>query len=151
MRLSIIIPVLNEAAAIEQTIAHVRGAVGTATEIVVVDGGSTDATAVLVAGLVGQPGHEIRLISSERSRSNQMNAGAAIVTGDVLLFLHADTLLPPGADRAILEGMAGGLAVWGRFDVRIEGRARMLRLVGACMNARSRLTGVATGDQAMFV
>ena len=151
MRLSIIIPVLNEAASIERTLVHVSAAVDAATEIIVVDGGSSDETMAVVERFMGRHCLAIRLIASQRGRANQMNAGAASGTGDVLLFLHADTLLPPGAKRAILDGLANGDAAWGRFDVTIEGHARMLPVIAFCMNLRSRLTGVATGDQAMFV
>jgi rSAM/selenodomain-associated transferase 2 len=79
-----------------------------------------------------------------------MNAGAAAARGGVLLFLHADTRLPDGAERLIAQAMAAG-SHWGRFDVRIEGKSAWLPLVAAMMNRRSRLTGIATGDQAMFV
>ncbi len=79
-----------------------------------------------------------------------MNVGAAFASGDVLLFLHADTRLPPDAPRLVANALDSGYR-WGRFDVAIEGRARMLPLVARLMNLRSRLTGIATGDQAMFV
>ena len=92
-----------------------------------------------------------RVISSARGRAIQMNAGAAIARGDVLLFLHADTRLPPNADELILEGLTQSQRAWGRFDVTIEGSHPLLPLVAALMNARSRLTGIATGDQALFV
>jgi rSAM/selenodomain-associated transferase 2 len=80
-----------------------------------------------------------------------MNAGAARSTGDVLLFLHADTRLPPDADRLIADGLAASGRVWGRFDVTIDSRYRVLGVVAAAMNLRSRLSGIATGDQAVFV
>ena len=80
-----------------------------------------------------------------------MNAGAAIASGDVLLFLHADTQLPPDAGRLVLDGLRQSGRAWGRFDVRITGKSRLLPLVAALMNLRSRATGIATGDQAMFV
>ena len=79
-----------------------------------------------------------------------MNAGAAAAHGDVLLFLHADTRLPENADRLVLDGLARSGRVWGRFDVRIDGGG-LLGLVSLMMNWRSRITGIATGDQAMFV
>ncbi len=108
-----------------------------------VDGGSDDATARLAAGLCD------RLLSSERGRAKQMNAGAAAARGDALVFLHADTRLPPDAGETILRVLA--FHRWGRFDVRIEGRHPLLRVVAWSMNLRSRLTGIATGDQAIFV
>jgi rSAM/selenodomain-associated transferase 2 len=143
--LSIIVPVLNEAASIVATLEalaplHERGA-----EIVVVDGGSADGTVALATPLAD------RVIASERGRAAQMNAGAAVAGGDVLLFLHADTRLPPNADRLIIDGLAQSGRRWGRFDVTIEGAHPLLPFVAASMNARSRLTGIATGDQAMFV
>jgi rSAM/selenodomain-associated transferase 2 len=80
-----------------------------------------------------------------------MNAGAAQASGNVLMFLHADTRLPPEAERLVLDGLARSGRAWGRFDVAIEGRPRMLKLIASAMNLRSRVTGIATGDQAVFV
>jgi len=111
----------------------------------VVDGGSHDDTAARAAPLAD------RVVTSARGRATQMNAGAAVVRGDVLLFLHADTRLPPDADRIVREALARTGRAWGRFDVTIEGRHPLLPVVAAAMNARSRLTGITTGDQAMFV
>ena len=108
-----------------------------------VDGGSDDGTPQLAAGLCD------RLLDAPRGRALQMNAGARAARGDALLFLHADTRLPPEADRAVLESLRS--RAWGRFDVRIEGRHPLLGVVGRLMNLRSRLTGIATGDQAIFV
>ena len=107
------------------------------------DGGSTDATAALAAPLCD------RLIHSERGRALQMNAGAALASGDALVFLHADSRLPAEADSAISNALKS--KSWGRFDVAIEGRHRLLKVVACAMNLRSRLTGIATGDQAIFV
>lgn len=143
--LSIVLPVLNEAAQIEsrlQALASLRAA---GVEIIVADGGSDDETVALAA-----PHCDI-VILALRGRASQMNAGAAKARGDVLLFLHADTRLPDGAMALVLEGLAQSRAAWGRFDVRIEGRSRLLPVVAMLMNLRSRLTGIATGDQAMFV
>ncbi|EAU39661.1 Glycosyltransferase involved in cell wall biogenesis [Fulvimarina pelagi HTCC2506] len=141
--LSIVMPVLDEAETIVSVLQGARRACPGA-EIVLVDGGSTDDTVAKARGLPDL------VISSPPGRARQMNTGADAVFGDVILFLHADTQLPHMAEGAILDAIASG-ADWGRFDVRIEGRPAILRLVGPLMNARSRLTGVATGDQAIFV
>jgi rSAM/selenodomain-associated transferase 2 len=144
-KLSIIIPVLNEGdgiAAALDALAHLR-AVGT--EVIVVDGGSRDAT-VERAQLRAD-----RVILATRGRALQMNAGAQRASGDVLLFLHADTRLPAEADRVVLNGLDQSRRVWGRFDVKIDGRSRLLPVVAWLMRLRSRLTGIATGDQAIFL
>jgi rSAM/selenodomain-associated transferase 2 len=143
VRLSIVIPALNEAEGIQSALQSAAALRGRGHEVIVVDGGSTDATAELAAPLCD------RVISCRRGRAVQMNAGARLATGEALVFLHADTCLPPDADalvRAALESHA-----WGRFDVEIEARHPMLKLVAWAMNLRSRLTGIATGDQAIFV
>jgi rSAM/selenodomain-associated transferase 2 len=140
VKLSIVIPALDEAAGIERTLRSLRPG---GHEVIVVDGGSADGTAALAAGLAD------KVIVAQRGRAAQMNAGAAAASGDALLFLHADTTLP---DRAA-DLVAGALenSLWGRFDVRIEGRSPLLAVVAFFMNWRSRLTGIATGDQAIFV
>ena len=140
MKLSIVIPALDEAAGIERTLRSLRPG---GHEVIVVDGGSADGTAALAAALAD------KVIVAPRGRAAQMNAGAAAASGDALLFLHADTTLP---DRAA-DLVAGALenSLWGRFDVRIEGRSPLLAVVAFFMNWRSRLTGLATGDQAIFV
>jgi rSAM/selenodomain-associated transferase 2 len=144
MRLSIVIPVLNEAAGIAAALERLGILRRDGVEVIVVDGGSSDDTRALAAPACD------RVIDATRGRAAQMNAGAAAATGDVLLFLHADTQLPDNAHRLILDGLADGSHVWGRFDVRIDGPP-ILAVVAAMMNWRSRLTGIATGDQAMFV
>lgn len=143
MRLSIIVPTLDEAEGIAATLMPLQGLRAQGHEVIVADGGSVDATATLVAALAD------RVISAPRGRARQMNAGAAVADGEALLFLHADTRLPDGAVAVIEAALADH--VWGRFDVRIAGRPFMLRVVAALMNLRSRLTGIATGDQAIFV
>ena len=144
MKLSIIIPVLDEAANLPMLLAGLAPLRAHGTEVLVVDGGSSDGSAEIVerAG--------VALIHSGRGRARQMNAGAAQAAGDTLLFLHADTVLPPSAD-AIVAGALRTARAWGRFDVSIDGRSPMLRIVAAMMNLRSRVTGIATGDQAMFM
>lgn len=144
-RLSIIIPALNEARCIVATLESLGELRRRGHELIVVDGGSTDATAVLARGLAD------RILRSDAGRAEQMNAGARAAAGDVLLFLHADSRLPAEADRLVLQGLAREGSAWGRFDVRIAGSHPLLRLVGGMMNLRSRLTRICTGDQCIFV
>jgi rSAM/selenodomain-associated transferase 2 len=142
--LSIVVPVLNEAAGIVTTLQALAPLRERGAEVIVVDGGSDDGTVQCAVPWAN------RVLSSPRGRARQMNAGAAEARAPLLLFLHADTQLPDGADAVLHAAMAGG-AAWGRFDVQIDGRAPMLRLVAALMNQRSRFSGIATGDQALFV
>ena len=144
MKLSIVIAVLDEAAAIEAALAALAPYRRRGVELVVVDGGSSDRTVELARPLAD------RVLSSPRGRAAQMNAGAAAAQGDVLLFLHADTYLPETADRLVLDGLARSGRRWGNFDVCIDGGGP-LGIIAIMMNTRSRLTGIATGDQAMFV
>ena len=144
-RLSIIMPVLDEGEGIAGALDALAELRALGVEVIVVDGGSRDATVQRARLRADQ------VLSAPRGRALQMNAGAAKATGDVLLFLHADTRLPGEAERLVLDGLARSGRAWGRFDVVIDGRHPMLRLVAAMMNLRSRLTGIATGDQAIFV
>jgi rSAM/selenodomain-associated transferase 2 len=145
MRMSIIIPVLNEALLIRGHLRALQPLRAAGVEVVVVDGGSTDATAALSVGLCD------RVLQSPKGRAAQMNFGAQHATGDALLFLHADTQLPARGHELVLQALQDPKAQWGRFDVTITGQARKLRLVAALMNVRSRLSGIATGDQAFFM
>jgi rSAM/selenodomain-associated transferase 2 len=144
-RLSIIVPTLNEAPGIVAFLEALQPLRGRGAELVLADGGSNDGTVSLVTVLVD------RVISSPRGRALQMNAGAAVANGDVLLFLHADCALPDDADRLIADALGNSRRRWGRFDVRLSGAAPLLRVVEWTMNRRSRLTGICTGDQALFV
>ncbi|MGE3245261.1 MAG: TIGR04283 family arsenosugar biosynthesis glycosyltransferase [Beijerinckiaceae bacterium] len=144
-QISIIVPVLNEQAGMAATLDALASAGSAGVEIIVADGGSSDSTvseALPRCDLV---------VTAPRGRASQMNAGAAAATGEILLFLHADTRLPEHWSAAVRTGLADRRHGWGRFDVRIEGKSPMLRIVGAMMNLRSRLTGIATGDQAIFM
>lgn len=143
MRLSIIVPALNETDGIAASLAPLQPLRRQGHEVIVADGGSTDGTPALAAPLAD------RVIATRRGRALQMNAGANLASGDALLFLHADTRLPENAPALIARALRQ--RAWGRFDVRIEGRSPWLSLIGATMNLRSRLTGIATGDQALFV
>lgn len=144
-RLSIIMPVLNEAVGIVHALEALQPLRAAGHELIVADGGSVDATCDLALPLSDH------VIAAPRGRAAQMNAGVAQAGGDVLLFLHADTRLPQGADRLIIDGFANSETRWGRFDVTIEGAPKMLRVIGCMVNLRSRITGIATGDQAIFV
>lgn len=145
MQLSIIIPVLNEACTLPGLLTQLQPLRDAGVEVIVVDGGSDDESCA-----VAESAH-VRAVRSARGRARQMNAGAAAATGDVLLFLHADTALPAAALSAITTACADKRVCWGRFDVRIAGDHPMLRVVAMMMNLRSRITGIATGDQAMFM
>jgi rSAM/selenodomain-associated transferase 2 len=141
--LSVVVPALDEAGGISRTLERLAPMRARGVEVVVVDGGSSDGTLAAAA-----PYADLCL-SAPRGRALQMNAGAAAARGRTLLFLHADTLLPEDGDLLAIEGMRG--RGWGRFDVRLDGRGLVLRGVERGMNLRSRLTGIATGDQAIFV
>ncbi len=142
MTLSIVVPVLNEAANIAAALQALAPLRTRGAEVIVVDGGSSDDTADLARPLAD------RVLEASRGRAAQMNAGAGVASGDALVFLHADTRLPEDADRLVFEALAR--RPWGRFDVRFD-TGGILRIVAAMMNLRSRVTGICTGDQAIFV
>jgi rSAM/selenodomain-associated transferase 2 len=142
-RLTIVLPVLNEAALIVAALQALAPLRARGAEIIVADGGSRDGTGRLAAPLAD------RVIAAPRGRGAPMNAGAALGTGEAFLFLHADTTLPDNADRLIEAALAR--RAWGRFDLRIAGRHPLLAIIARMINWRSRLTGIATGDQAIFV
>jgi rSAM/selenodomain-associated transferase 2 len=143
--LSIIVPVLDEADNLERLLPHLSERCPDA-EVIVVDGGSADATALVARAWPGA-----RYLAGERGRARQMNAGARAARGDILLFLHADTLLPPDAAASIARALADPEVAGGRFDVRFANPHPAYRVIATFMNWRSRLTGIATGDQAIFV
>ena len=173
--ISVIVPVLNEEASLARTLyplqclrigksesnSEMQGEIvdeRLGIEIIVADGGSQDRSRDIALSLGD------RLIEAPCGRARQMNAGAELAKGSLMLFLHADTLLPAGWERAVSEALGHGDAFakrdakgqkadvdWGRFDVRLDGRHPLLRIVERAMNLRSRLSGIATGDQAIFV
>ncbi len=141
-------PVLNEGDTLQASLRALQPLRQRGAELVVVDGGSTDSTWALARALADV------VLLAPRGRAAQMNAGARDCDAGVLLFLHADTRLPQDADRLIAQALETGVDPghsWGRFDVRIDGAHLILRVVERLMNLRSRLTGIATGDQAMFM
>lgn len=154
MTITLVMPVLNEAQALAVTIPHTLS-LGF-DEVIIVDGGSTDGT-IELARMAAEaralhlgPG-SVTIIAAPAGRAGQMNAGAAAAQGEVLLFLHADTLLPNDARREITRALANLAVVAGRFDVRFDQDATLSRTIARLMNMRSRWTGMMTGDQALFV
>jgi rSAM/selenodomain-associated transferase 2 len=143
MNISVIIPVFNEESSIAVTLQSVVQLAPF--EVFVVDGGSTDRTAEICQQF------GVKLLVSRRGRAQQMNYGAGRASGDVLLFLHADTRLPDSAFRDIATTLSGPDYLGGRFDVELEGKHWMLKVIGAMINTRSRLSKIGTGDQAIFV
>ena len=141
--LSIILPVLNEEDSLPDVLGKLQILRQHGHEVIVVDGGSRDNSLMLAQQAAD------KVIVSQPGRALQMNNGAELATGDILLFLHADTTLPEGVDR-ILSAIEGD-KLWGRFDVRLSGKSFIFRVIEAMMNSRSRITSVATGDQAIFV
>lgn len=142
--LCVVVPVLNEAETLATRLHDLQPLRQRGARVVVVDGGSEDDTLAIARA------HADVALLAPRGRAAQMNAGAAACPADVLLFLHADTCLPEHADALVRHATLGPHA-WGRFDVRIDSTRPMLRVVESLMNRRSRWTGIATGDQAMFV
>ncbi|TDY02837.1 TIGR04283 family arsenosugar biosynthesis glycosyltransferase [Thiohalophilus thiocyanatoxydans] len=144
-RLSIIIPTLNEAGSINQTLALLQPLRSRGHEVILVDGGSTDDTVDMARPEVD------RILNSDPGRAHQMNVGASQARGDIFWFLHADTLIPELADQIIAAAIDNQSLAWGRFDVRLDGKDVRFRLIALMMNRRSRLSGIATGDQGIFV
>jgi len=144
-RISIIMPVLNEAGSLPATLRSAQALRAQGAELIVVDGGSDDETLPLCHGLADQ------VLQSPRGRARQMNTGACAASGEILLFVHADTTLPANALARVAEHLSSRRHAWGRFDVDIAGRAALLPVIARLMNLRSRWTGIATGDQAIFV
>jgi rSAM/selenodomain-associated transferase 2 len=145
MRLSIVIPVLNEVDGIEPFLRSLQSLRGEGHEIIVANGNAQDGTAKRAAPFADQ------VVQCRRGRAAQMNAGAAAARGDVLLFLHADCHLPNNGVTLILHGLSNQKRRWGRFDVRLSGDRFMFRVIEWFMNTRSRWTHICTGDQGIFI
>lgn len=142
-KISIIIPVLNEAGSLPQTIASLPSL--KSIEIIVVDGGSQDNTPEIAKTL------GVKIIQTQPGRASQMNAGAEVATGDILLFLHSDTLLPPNFGQWVLQSLRQPQTIAGAFQLQIDGPGIGLRVVEKLANARSRILKMPYGDQAIFL
>jgi len=145
VQLSIIVPVLNEEPNLRPFLQHLALFRSRGAEIIVADGASTDRSPEIARTMVD------RVILSPRGRARQMNAGATAARGEVLLFLHADTYLPEAADSVVSSAFSEPSKLWGRFDIVIDSPHPLLEIIGRMINLRSRLSGIATGDQAIFV
>ncbi|MEX2352695.1 MAG: TIGR04283 family arsenosugar biosynthesis glycosyltransferase [Gammaproteobacteria bacterium] len=136
---------LNEADSLPDLFEHLLFCQRQGCEVILVDGGSSD-NSIALAKLAG-----FTVFEASQGRARQMNVGATAARGDILIFLHADTRLPVNADRIIIQALTDSRNGWGRFDITIEGRSLILKIISGLMNLRSRLSGIATGDQTIFV
>ena len=146
--ISVIIPTLNEEKSLPQTLACLSAS--GVTEVVIVDGGSLDKTISIAEAFCAKTSNA-RIVTAPAGRARQMNEGAKASQGDILLFLHADTQLPVQAGQIVESALAKRNAVGGRFNIRFDNPSAWSRVISSFMNHRSRLTGIATGDQALFV
>ena len=144
MKISVIVPVLNEEVDLSRIKSHLRSICDQGHEVIIVDGGSTDNTLVIAYEITDQ------VIVSQAGRALQMNSGASVASGKVLLFLHVDTFLPDNVVRILTDSFTGE-SFWGRFDVRLSNKKYIYRLIESMMNLRSCLTSIVTGDQAIFI
>ncbi len=145
VKISIIIPSLNESAQINDTLQSLQAMRQRGHEIILADGGSRDNTVAIAQHMVDH------CVETGAGRAHQMNQGAAIASGDVLCFIHADTLCPENFDQLLSDTLCQSRKIWGRFDIRLSGSFWFFRVIEWLMNKRSCLTGIATGDQGIFI
>ena len=144
-RISVIIPALNEAEHIRQTLQSTRNLYNNGHEVIVVDGGSNDDTCKIASEYTD------KLITCQPGRAIQMNRGADAATGEIYVFLHADTILPEDAEELILSAISTDRCSWGSFNVRLSGYHILFRVIEFFMNLRTRITGIVTGDQTLWI
>lgn len=144
VKISVVVPVLNEEINLSRIASHLRSVHERGHEVIIVDGGSNDNTLTIAYEITDT------VIISKKGRALQMNSGASVASGDVLLFLHADTFLPDNATQIVADAFVGE-NFWGRFDVRLSNKKYVYRLIESMMNIRSTLTSIVTGDQAIFI
>jgi rSAM/selenodomain-associated transferase 2 len=142
MHISVVIPTLNEAACLGETLRRLNAE--KPYEVLVVDGGSSDETCRIASA-------GARLVRGPRGRAAQMNLGAACATGDALLFLHADCTLEAGSLRAAVQALRRRDVAAGCFRMTVTAPGLVYRMIDACATARVRLTGLVYGDQGLFV
>jgi rSAM/selenodomain-associated transferase 2 len=144
-KISFIIPCLNEEDNIRATLLPLQSLRQRGHEIIIGDGGSTDNTISSAKNLYDQ------LVSSKKGRALQMNSAAKLSSNDILCFLHADTLAPENIDSLILDGLQNSYKIWGRFNINLSGKHWLFRIIEASINIRSCISGVASGDQGIFI
>ncbi len=145
MIISVIIPTFNESKNITATLKQLQALRKNGHKVLLADGGSTDNTIALAAPFVDE------IIISEKGRATQMNSAAVKTQSDVLWFLHADTLVPENSDTIICRHLENTRKVWGRFNIQLSGQNFLFRVIENMINLRSKLTGIATGDQGIFI
>lgn len=143
--ISIVIPVLDDADALARLLDQLGGLLGDSSEIIVVDGGSSDLSVTIAQS------HRVVLVHSQRGRARQLNDGIAHAQAPVVWMLHADSDVSPAVWRSLVARARDPALRWGRFDVRLSGRSPLLRVVEWMMNVRSCVTSICTGDQGIFV
>lgn len=145
MKLSIIIPALNESRHLLASLQSLSLLKNHPHEIIIVDGGSDDDTLKIAEPYVDF------IFTSEKGRATQMNMGAAHASGDILWFLHADSLIPDNAYKHICTSLQNNQHIWGRFNIKLSGSNPVFRIIEQLINLRSKITKIATGDQGIFV
>jgi len=144
-KVAIIIPCLNEENSIHATLLALQSLRHRGHEVILGDAGSTDNTSDIASTLCD------KIIPCGKGRALQMNTAAEFASGDILCFLHADTIAPENLDSLIIDALANNKNVWGRFNIKLSGKHWSFRLIESLINIRSCITGIASGDQGIFI